>query len=134
MGREQRHFTDEFKREAVALLLSSDRPLVQRAECEVDAPPDIDLGRIFYPGPGGAFPNKRVAFRDRRRQVRMRSGAGYGPAKRNPWLSMARRRLNLQQICSQQPVDLFRKQLNSQKFNYQFQAPRPFLQGMDGSR
>jgi transposase-like protein len=29
MDREQHHFTDEFKREAVALLLSSDRLLVQ---------------------------------------------------------------------------------------------------------
>jgi transposase len=31
MGQERRHFTDEFKREAVALLASSGRPLVQIA-------------------------------------------------------------------------------------------------------
>ena len=31
MGQERRHFTDEFKREAVALLASSSRPLVQIA-------------------------------------------------------------------------------------------------------
>ena len=31
MGRERRHFTDEFKQEAIALLASSGRPLVQIA-------------------------------------------------------------------------------------------------------
>src|SRR4051794_19219073 len=31
MGQERRHFTDEFKQEAVALLASSGRPLVQIA-------------------------------------------------------------------------------------------------------
>jgi transposase len=31
MGQERRHFTDEFKREAVALLASSGRPLIQIA-------------------------------------------------------------------------------------------------------
>ena len=31
MGQERRHFTDEFKREAVALLVSSGRPLSQIA-------------------------------------------------------------------------------------------------------
>ncbi len=31
MGQERRHFTDEFKKEAVALLASSGRPLVQIA-------------------------------------------------------------------------------------------------------
>ena len=31
MGQERRHFTDEFKMESVALLASSDRPLVQIA-------------------------------------------------------------------------------------------------------
>jgi transposase-like protein len=31
MGQERRHFTDEFKTEAVALLASSGRPLVQIA-------------------------------------------------------------------------------------------------------
>ncbi|MBV8738857.1 MAG: transposase [Alphaproteobacteria bacterium] len=29
MGQERRHFTDEFKREVIALLASSDRPLTQ---------------------------------------------------------------------------------------------------------
>src|SRR3954454_23168219 len=31
MGQERRHFTDEFKREAIALLASSGRPLIQIA-------------------------------------------------------------------------------------------------------
>ena len=31
MGQERRHFTDEFKQEAVALLASSGRPLIQIA-------------------------------------------------------------------------------------------------------
>ena len=31
MGQERRHFTDEFKTEAIALLTGSDRPLVQIA-------------------------------------------------------------------------------------------------------
>jgi transposase len=31
MGQERRHFTDEFKQEAVALLVSSGRPLIQIA-------------------------------------------------------------------------------------------------------
>ena len=76
MGQERRHFTDEFKREAVALLVSSGRPLSQianelgisldaaqlpqwqrRAGCGVGAAPDTGLGPAFRSGPsGGDFP------------------------------------------------------------------------------
>ena len=40
MGQGRRQFTDEFKREAVALLASSGRPLIQiAAELGIDLPP-----------------------------------------------------------------------------------------------
>jgi transposase len=72
MGQERRHFTDEFKTEAVALLASSGRPLIQIASelalaldaaqlahsqhtraCGVSAAPDSGLGCTFRPGSGG---------------------------------------------------------------------------------
>ena len=85
MGQERRHFTDEFKMEAVALLASSGRPLIQIASelgispsmlrnwrhrsggraCGVSAAPDSGVGRAFRPGPGGrdlpASPRERPA-------------------------------------------------------------------------
>src|SRR5712691_8549888 len=73
MGQGRRQFTDEFKREAVALLASSGRPLTQiagelgsrlrcfalarsewRVECGAGAAPQHDgVGPAFRPGPGG---------------------------------------------------------------------------------
>ena len=85
MGQERRHFTDEFKMEAVALLASSGRPLIQiaselghlaldaaqlapsqhRRAYGVSAAPDSGLGCTFCPGPGGrdlpASPRERPA-------------------------------------------------------------------------
>ena len=85
MGQERRQFTDEFKTEAVALLASSGRPLVQiagelgispsmlrnwrnrsgGAACGVGAAPDTGVGPAFRPGPGGgdlpASPRERSA-------------------------------------------------------------------------
>ena len=86
MGQGRRQFTDEFKREAVALLASSGRPLTQiasgaghlaldaaqlarserRAECGVGvAPQHAGVGPAFRPGPGGrdlpASPRERSA-------------------------------------------------------------------------
>src|ERR1700704_6531044 len=76
MGQSRRQFTDEFKREAVALLASSGRPLTQiagelgvapsmlrnwrdrsggrNAECGAGvAPQYAGVGPAFRPGPGG---------------------------------------------------------------------------------
>ena len=72
MGQERRHFTDEFKTEAVALLASSGRPLVQiagelgispsmlrnwrnraRRACGVSGAPETGVGHIFRSGSGG---------------------------------------------------------------------------------
>ena len=72
MGQERRHFTDEFKTEAVVLLVNSGRPLVQspgswaspldatqlaytqrRAESGVGAASTAGVGRVFHPGPDG---------------------------------------------------------------------------------
>ena len=85
MGQERRHFTDEFKTEAVALLASSGRPLIQIAS-ELGISPSMlrnwrnrsigghagsaphpiaGLGCTFRPGPGGrdlpASPRERSA-------------------------------------------------------------------------
>ena len=76
MSQGRRHFTDEFKREAVALLVSSGRPLSRiaselgtspsmlrncrngsRAGCGVGATHDTGVGPAFRSGPGdGDFP------------------------------------------------------------------------------
>src|SRR5437867_836115 len=85
MGQGRRHFTDEFKQEAIALLVSSGRPLSQiaselgispldaaqlaqwkrRAGCGVGAAPDTGVGRAFRSGPGGrdlpTLPRERSA-------------------------------------------------------------------------
>jgi transposase len=86
MSQGRRQFTDEFKREAVALLVSSGRPLTQiagelgyravdaaqlaragrRAECRASvAPQRAGDGPAFCPGPGGrdlpASPRERSA-------------------------------------------------------------------------
>src|SRR6202011_6403586 len=71
MGQGRRHFTDEFKQEAVALLVSSGRPLSQIASelgispsmlrnwrngsggRDAGAAPDTGVGPAFRPGPGG---------------------------------------------------------------------------------
>src|SRR5437763_1132023 len=73
MGQGRRHFTDEFKQEAIALLVSSGRPLSQiaselgicpsmlrnwgkwkrRAGCGVRAAPDTGVGPASRSGPGG---------------------------------------------------------------------------------
>src|SRR5262249_32201952 len=82
MGQERRHFTDEFKREAVALLVSSGRPLSQMANelgISLDAaqPPQLQrragrgggaardpgLGPAFGCGPSGG--DSPAASRDR---------------------------------------------------------------------
>src|ERR1700736_1185168 len=71
MGQGRRHFTDEFKQEAVALLVSSGRPLSQIASelgispsmlrnwrngsggRDAGSAPDTGVGPAFRPGPGG---------------------------------------------------------------------------------
>ncbi len=79
MGQERRHFTDEFKTEAVALLASSGRPLVQIASelgispsmlrnwrnrsvgaaCGVSAAPDTGVGLPSVPDPAAEISRLR---------------------------------------------------------------------------
>jgi transposase len=62
MGQERRHFTDEFKREAIALLASSGRPLIQIAG-ELGISPSMlrNWRNRSTAGPAGSAPHPIVA-------------------------------------------------------------------------
>src|SRR6476646_12167438 len=75
-----------------------------------------------------------VARKPPRGALTPRSTTNGGPAKHNPRLGPARGPKILQQICSEQVIDLWCKRLNSFSFNLKFLTPATPLQDTHPNR